>query len=207
MTRWPRDAGKLGEELSYRPRLKSHVLSDLHVDEPPRSTRAAPPRMFVDPALAHPDFNFSQFLLTYAANLVEEIPYMTTRTSHRVRDTLLPRRASPTAAPVSTVASLPWRSRRARCAAHPRATDRHGAAGREAALRAGRTARQRRRCRGVESRARCFSIIRTSSRWCMMTAWSPRIIPPREPCAQPCNGGRSCSARGAPRGSARSPDY
>jgi hypothetical protein len=27
-------------------------------------------------------FNFSQFLLTYAANLVEEIPYMTTRTSH-----------------------------------------------------------------------------------------------------------------------------
>ena len=27
-------------------------------------------------------FNFSQFLLTYAANLIEEIPYMTTRTSH-----------------------------------------------------------------------------------------------------------------------------
>ena len=27
-------------------------------------------------------FNFSQFLLTYAANLVEEIPYMITRTSH-----------------------------------------------------------------------------------------------------------------------------
>jgi hypothetical protein len=27
-------------------------------------------------------FNFSQFLLTYAANLVEEIPYMVTRTSH-----------------------------------------------------------------------------------------------------------------------------
>ena len=27
-------------------------------------------------------FNFSQFLLTYAANLVEEIPYMTTRMSH-----------------------------------------------------------------------------------------------------------------------------
>ncbi len=27
-------------------------------------------------------FNFSQFLLTYAANLVEEIPYMMTRTSH-----------------------------------------------------------------------------------------------------------------------------
>ena len=27
-------------------------------------------------------FNFSQFLLTYAANLIEEIPYMVTRTSH-----------------------------------------------------------------------------------------------------------------------------
>ncbi|HET9191580.1 MAG TPA: hypothetical protein VFO21_01810 [Vicinamibacterales bacterium] len=27
-------------------------------------------------------FNFSQFLLTYAANLIEEIPYMITRTSH-----------------------------------------------------------------------------------------------------------------------------
>ena len=27
-------------------------------------------------------FNFSQYLLTYAANLVEEIPYFTTRTSH-----------------------------------------------------------------------------------------------------------------------------
>ena len=27
-------------------------------------------------------FNFSQYLLTYAANLVEEIPYMITRTSH-----------------------------------------------------------------------------------------------------------------------------
>jgi hypothetical protein len=27
-------------------------------------------------------FNFSQYLLTYAANLVEEIPYMTTRSSH-----------------------------------------------------------------------------------------------------------------------------
>jgi hypothetical protein len=27
-------------------------------------------------------FNFSQFLLTYAANLIEEIPYMTTRMSH-----------------------------------------------------------------------------------------------------------------------------
>ena len=27
-------------------------------------------------------FNFSQFLLTYAANLIEEIPYMLTRTSH-----------------------------------------------------------------------------------------------------------------------------
>ncbi len=27
-------------------------------------------------------FNFSQYLLTYAANLIEEIPYMTTRTSH-----------------------------------------------------------------------------------------------------------------------------
>jgi hypothetical protein len=27
-------------------------------------------------------FNFSQYLLTYAANLVEEIPYMTTRTSN-----------------------------------------------------------------------------------------------------------------------------
>ena len=29
-------------------------------------------------------FNFSQFLLTYAANLVEEIPYMITRTQPRV---------------------------------------------------------------------------------------------------------------------------
>ena len=27
-------------------------------------------------------FNFSQYLLTYAANLVEEIPYMITRISH-----------------------------------------------------------------------------------------------------------------------------
>src|SRR3712207_8604161 len=27
-------------------------------------------------------FNFSQFLLTYSANLVEEIPYMITRMSH-----------------------------------------------------------------------------------------------------------------------------
>ncbi len=27
-------------------------------------------------------FNFSQYLLTYAANLVEEIPYMIARTSH-----------------------------------------------------------------------------------------------------------------------------